>query len=582
MGQTQDLMIDVPEHCGQANEKSANFENTHIPEPLIPASLRPPSMPRANGGMPPISYRSFPSSSDILGPFLPALDTPMNSRHNPFNRRRFLAAASGAAVTTTLTGTRSFAAAVQALSEPTEVNAMSGAGHQITLSQAMVQELADRLLGPLLKPGMDSYEVARRVYNHSIDKHPALIAQCTGAADVKAAVEFAADHDLLLAVKGGGHSFSGKGTCEGGLMIDLSPLRGVRVDPETRIAAVEGGSLLGQMDHEAMAFGLATTAGTVSHTGVGGLALGGGFGRLGRRFGLTLDNINGVEIVTADGKVRRANKDENPDLYWGVRGGGGNFGVVTSFDMQLHPMQRTVIAGEIGFPLSRRKEILDFYADFTADAPNDLYVDCAFMSSADNPAGFIMVHVCYSGPKQKADRLLAPLKKLGKPLFNAIRPIDYVTLQRSWDNTDPRSTGEYQKSGFISEISAELIRKAADGYEADPRRSTTLFFQHSGGAIKNIANNATAFGYRESAYNMFCSVGWPVEADSAPHLKWLRNFWKDIAPHTFGFYTNDVGDESQAAVNRNYRGNYERLVTVKTQYDPDNLFRLNANVTPTT
>ena len=496
------------------------------------------------------------------------------------SRRRFLATSSSTALTAALAGNPVLAAVAQ--KKTSDINALTGDGRQLTLPQTAVRELEDRLLGPLLKPGMESYETARRVRNHSIDKHPALIAQCTGTADVKAAVEFAATHELLLAVKCGGHSFSGKGTCEGGLMIDLSQFRGVRVDPSTQRAFVDGGSLLGQMDHESMAFGLVTTAGTVSHTGVGGLALGGGFGRLGRRYGLTLDNIKGIEIVTADGRVQHADENVNSDLYWGIRGGGGNFGVVTEFEMQLHPMQRTVIGGEMGFPLSRGKEILDFYADFTSRAPNELYVDCAFMSSGDNPSGFIMIHVCYSGDLGKVDRLLAPLKKLGKPLFDGIRPVDYVSLQSSWDNTDPRSTGEYQKSGFITEIGPDLIRKATDGYASDPGRSTTLFFQHSGGAIKRVANDATAFGYRESEYNMFCSVGWPTETDPTPHLRWLRSFWRDIEPHTFGFYMNDVGDESQAAVNRNYRDNYQRLVAVKNRYDAGNLFRLNANVVPST
>ncbi|MEE8306280.1 MAG: FAD-dependent oxidoreductase, partial [Gammaproteobacteria bacterium] len=284
------------------------------------------------------------------------------------HRRRFLKSSSAAGVTALLSPGRLLAGNSEAINA--DVQALSGVGEELTLPRLVVQELAAAMRGGLLLPGMEGYESARMVMNRSIDKHPALIAQCTGVADVQSAVDFARSHGVLVAVKGGGHSFSGKGTCEGGLLIDLSRLRGTRVDPTSRTAWVEGGSLLGQMDHEAMAFGLVTTAGTVSHTGVGGLTLGGGFGRLARRFGLALDNVKSVEIVTADGRLRRASAEENPDLYWGVRGGGGNFGVVTAFEFQLHPMDRTVIGGSMIFPQARAKEILGFYDDYTAEAPD--------------------------------------------------------------------------------------------------------------------------------------------------------------------------------------------------------------------
>ena len=265
----------------------------------------------------------------------------------------------------------------------------------MSLARAAVAELTDALRGRLLLPGMEGYDTARRVLNYSIDKHPALIAQCTGAADVQYAVDFARSYDLLLAVKCGGHSFSGKGTCDGGLMIDLSRLRGARVNPAMRTAWVDGGSLLGQMDHETAAFGLVTTAGTVSHTGIGGLTLGGGYGRLGRRFGLTLDNVKGVEIVTADGQFRRANAMENPDLYWAVRGGGGNYGVVTSFEMQLHPFNRNVIAGRLVFPLPRARDVLEVYAEFTEDAPRELYADYMIVAPPGRERGGCAEHLLH-------------------------------------------------------------------------------------------------------------------------------------------------------------------------------------------
>ena len=459
--------------------------------------------------------------------------------------------------------------------------AVTGNGKDISLARAAVQELADALRGPLLLQGNEGYEVARRVINHSIDKHPALIAQCTGVADVQNAVRFAKSHDLLVSVKCGGHSFSGKATCDGGLMIDLSPMRGVRVDPIRKTAWVEGGSLLGDIDHNTMAFGLVTPAGTVSHTGVGGLTLGGGFGRVARRFGLTLDNVKSIDIVTANGELRRASAEENPDLYWAVRGGGGNFGVVTNFEFTLHPMQRTVVGGDIGFPISRARELINFHAEMSAEATRELYADCALITGAGGNPGFVMMHVCYSGPANQAERVLAPFKKLGQPIFGEYRAVDYVALQRSWDNTDPRSRGEYQKSGFVPDIPSELIEAVSAGYASDPGRSTTMFFQHSGGAIEDVSNTATAFAHRESICNMFCSVGWDMGTDPAPHVAWLKDYWSSVEPFTSGLYINDVtDDESQQFINKNYRENYPRLVRVKNRFDPTNLFRLNANVQP--
>ena len=256
-----------------------------------------------------------------------------------------------------------------------DINAVTGDGAEVTLQRAAVKELGDSLRGNLVLPGHDVYEEARRVLNPTINRYPALIVQPKGLADIKDAVDFARESNLLVAVKCGGHSFSGKSTCDGGMMIDLSMFRSVRVDPKRRIANVSGGSLLGDMDHDTMRFGLVTTAGTVSHTGIGGLTLGGGFGRVARRFGLALDNVLSLDVVTADGKVLRADPHENSELYWGLRGGGGNFGIVTNFDFQLHPMDREVIGGTVVFPMSEAKSVLNFYADYAANAPDDVALD---------------------------------------------------------------------------------------------------------------------------------------------------------------------------------------------------------------
>ncbi len=306
------------------------------------------------------------------------------------NRRDFCRSSLAVAVATSLAGNRALAALAPL---ETDLEAVTGNGAKITLPKSAVEDLRASLRGALLLPGQPGYDEARRVLNASIDKHPALVVQPTGTADVRRAVDFARTHALLLAVKCGGHSFGGKSTCDGGLQIDRSHFRGVRVDPRARVAYVAGGSLLGELDHEAMAVGLVTTTGTVSHTGVGGLALGGGFGRLARRYGLALDNLLAVDIVTADGRLLHASETENPDLYWGVRGGGGNFGVVTSFEFRLHPMQRQVIGGDIAFPIARARELLDFYAQYCATAADDLYVDASMIAPPGGAPGVFEISV---------------------------------------------------------------------------------------------------------------------------------------------------------------------------------------------
>lgn len=496
-------------------------------------------------------------------------------------RRLFLQSSAAAAAVISIPSGRALAAALDTLSKVSgDTLAVSGSGAEVTLEQAAVKELSDSLRGRLLLPGQEGYDLARRVLNPTIDKHPALIVQPSGASDIMNAVSFARERELLLAVKCGGHSFSGKSTCEGGMQIDLSTMRSARIDRGSLKAYISGGSLLGELDHESMAQGLVTTAGTVSHTGVGGLTLGGGFGRLARRFGLALDNVEAVDIVTADGKLRHASAQENPDLYWAVRGGGGNFGVITSFEFQLHPMDREVIGGEVVFPLAQARDILSFYADYAASAPDELYLDLAMSSEAGTTDGVILLHACYSGPREQAEKALGPIRKAGKPIADTIKTVDYVAIQRSWDDTDPRTTGSYLKSGFVSEITDQVINAITSGFQAVPERGTTVFFQHSGGAIGRVPVDATAFAHRYSMANMFATVSWPMEENRDSHVKAIKDYWSGLAPFTHGWYTNEVADESSNRIHRNYQGNYERLARVKNQYDPGNLFRLNANVKP--
>lgn len=460
-----------------------------------------------------------------------------------------------------------------------DIRAVTGAGAEVVLARTDVQALGDALRGNLVLRGHAVYDSARRVMNRQMDKHPALIVQPRGAADVKLAVDFARASNLLVAVKCGGHSPSGNSTCNDGMLIDLSLLRGVRVDPAARIARVAGGSLLGDLDHESMAFGLVTTAGTVSHTGVGGLTLGGGFGRVGRRFGLSLDNVRAVDIVTASGEVLRASAEENPELYWGVRGGGGNFGVVTSFDFALHPMQREVVGGNIIFPLEQAKQVLRFYSEYAATAPEELYLSCGVQAAAEGAGvGF---NICYSGSPSRWDAIARTLRSVGTPILDTMKGLDYVALQRSGDVEETRALGMYTKTGFIPSLPPALIDAIVDGFEAHPERATQMGFQHSGGAIARVAPDATAFPHRQIVATMLLTAIWDASVNQAPHIDWLRQYWRSLEPHTRGFYTNDAIEESQRQIDDNYAGNLRRLVALKNRFDPTNLFRLNANIVPT-
>jgi FAD/FMN-containing dehydrogenase len=482
------------------------------------------------------------------------------------NRRHFCQSSLAAAVAASLSGGQAFGSVLQALTQVTSnINAITGDGADVVLEKAAVQELSDALRGNLLLTGNEAYDKARRVLNKSIDKYPALIVQPSGVADI--------------AVKCGGHSFSGKSTCDGGMQIDLSHVRGARIDPKTRTAFVEGGSHLGDLDHESMAHGLVTTAGTVSHTGVGGLTLGGGFGRVARRFGLALDNVKAVDIVTADGSLRHASAEENPELYWAVRGGGGNFGVVTSFEFNLHPMQRQIIGGEVVYPLSSAKDLMRFYGDYCRTMPDDLYLDFIMVAPPANADPIAMVHACYSGPADRADKVLGPLTQIGKPIANTIKPMDYVAIQSSWDDADPRNDGQYLKSGFTRDITDDLVDALVDGFEPHPDRTTQVFYQCSGGAIARIPDDATAFAHRYASHSVFTVVSWEPGVDRDSHVRYIRKFWNEVDPHTRGFYTNEVSDEdAQSVINDNYFGNFDRLLKLKNEYDPTNLFRLNANI----
>jgi FAD/FMN-containing dehydrogenase len=496
------------------------------------------------------------------------------------NRRHFVQSSVAAAVSCALPWSRLYALDQEASQAATGISAVKLDGSATVIEQAALKDLKASLRGPILLAGEPGYDQARRVLNESIDRHPALVVQPTGVADVRNAVNFARERELLLAVKCGGHSTSGKSTCDGGMQIDLSRFRGVRVDAAARRAYVDGGSLLGELDHESMALGLVTTAGTVSHTGVGGLTLGGGFGRLARRYGLALDNVRAVDIVTADGRLHHASADENPELLWGVRGGGGNFGIVTNFEFELHPMQRQIVGGDIMFPLTRARELLEFYGDFSSSAPDELYVDAFMAAPIGGKPGTFGMGVCHSGPAGETERLLAPLRKLGTPIADSIEPRDYVAMQRIHDRADPRNEGAYMKEGFIRDFQVSMVDAVLDGFQPHPERGTVVFFQHAGGAINRVAPDATAFSHRHVKHGMFSVVSWKLGADSSPHVRYVKDYWATLEPFTLGRYTNSIGDEPQKLVSDNYSTSLPRLRALKKKYDPINLFRLNANVQP--
>lgn len=499
-------------------------------------------------------------------------------------RRTFIHSAAAAAAALSLSARPAFTSVAPSSSRRLRsVDAVTGDGRSVTITDAALSDLRSRLRGRVLLAQDDGYDNARMILNPSFDRRPALIVQPTGVADIRTAVNFAQEQGgLLLAVKCGGHSFSGQSTCDRGMMVDLSHFRDVRVDPAARRAWVTGGSLLGAVDHETAPYDLVTPLGTVSHTGVGGLVTGGGFGRVARKHGLSIDNLDSVHVVTADGEFRRASADENADLFWGVRGGGGNFGIVTSFEFRLHPMPRQVVAGDLVFPLAKARDALRMFGEYGPEAPDELDFGFVMVQPPGDEDGVVVVPVCYCGEPSGLDRALAPLRALGTPLADTVDAVEYTTLQRSGDTSDPRAQGVYLKAGFIPGLGDDLASAIVDGFPAHPSRLTGVFFQMGGGAIARVASDATAFSQRDVFANMLATSAWPFGQDGSEHMQAIRDYWSTLERFTHGFYVNDLEtDHSAAAIQANYRANHNRLVQVKNRYDPTNLFRMNANVKPT-
>ena len=462
-----------------------------------------------------------------------------------------------------------------------ELAAKTLTGGATTLSAADVEALGAALRGRLILPGQTDYDGARRVWNAMIDRRPALIARCASPSDVMQVVNFARERQLLTAVRCGGHSASGKSTCDGGIVIDLSPMQSVRVDPVAKVARVEGGALLRHLDRETRAFGLVTTAGTVSHTGVGGLTLGGGLGRVGRRFGLACDNLRSVDVVTAAGKLVTASETENADLLWGLRGGGGNFGVATSFEFALHPMDPMVLAGDLAWPYERAREVMRFYAEFSASAPDELNTD---LSTFTTPDGQMMIgsEVVWSADHAAGERVLKPLRSFGPPVSDTVRAVPYTEVQSRHDKFLENGIRDYRKSGFLLEIDERTIDAMLETMRAAPPGLVRMTFQQSGGAIGRRPVDASAFPNRDGRYWVAIASSFQNPAEDEARVAAVRAAWKPIEPITRGFYVNSMTEDEYAKVDANYGPNYARLAQLKRKYDPGNQFRLNANVVPAT
>lgn len=496
------------------------------------------------------------------------------------HRRKFIESTFWTAAS--LAAARTFAAdAPQSpASAASDLPARTLTGETIRIPGSNVQDLAAQLRGGVLLASDTGYDTVRRLWNGTFDLKPALIARCTGAADVRSAVEFAQTHRLLTAVRAGGHSTSGKSSCNGGIMIDVSPMQGVWVDRVARVARIQAGTLLGQLDHETTTFGLVTTAGTVSHTGAAGLTLGGGFGRVARRYALACDNLIAADLIAADGRPYRASEQENSDLLWGLRGGGGNFGVVTSLEYRLHPMNPIVLGGFIAWPITQLKDVLRFYAERSLNAPDELAQDLAIFTPPGSP-GLVGIDVCWSGDHARGEKVLQPLRAFGKPVFDRIAPTPYVALQASGDQTNHQGVHHYSKSGFVEQFTESGIDAIAEAFHGAPPGVLAIAFQQGGGAIARVPRAAAAFPNRASRYWMMALSNWEDPAETSQRTASTQAAWKLLEPHTKGFYMNHIDDSKDAAaIHANYGENYARLVQLKNKYDPTNLFRLNANVKP--
>ena len=456
------------------------------------------------------------------------------------------------------------------------------------MSSETIAQFADALHGTMLQPGDAEYDVARQVFNAMIDRHPRLIVSCADVADVIHTVNFARQQGLLLAVRGGGHNGGGLGVCDDGVVLDLSGLKGISVDAVARSVRVEGGCLWREVDAATHAFGLATPSGIIGSTGVGGLTLGGGIGHLTRKHGLAIDNLLSAEMVLADGRQVTASADSHPDLYWAIRGGGGNFGVVTAFVFRLHPLE-TVVAGPTFWPLAQAATVMRWYRGFIAAAPDDLNGFFAFLKVPPAPPFPEALHGqavcgvvwCYVGAPADADAVFRPVREFGPPLLHGVQPMPYPALQGAFDALYTPGLQWYWRADFVNDLSDEAIVQHEHHAANLPTLHSTMHLYPLGGAAGRVRTEDTAFSYREAGWAEVIVGVSPDPQDRERISAWTKNYWTALHPHSAGgAYVNFLMDEGDARVRAAYRGNHARLVDVKRRYDPENLFRVNQNIRP--
>ena len=449
------------------------------------------------------------------------------------------------------------------------------------------RRLREEFRGALLRPGEEGYEEARRVWTGAIDRRPALIARCAGADDVVTAVRYAREHDLLMSVRGGGHAVAGHAVCDGGLMIDLSLMKAVSVDPEQRVARAAAGLLWSDLDKATQRHGLATTGGIISHTGVAGLTLGGGLGHLMRKHGLTVDNLRGVDLVTAEGSRLHVDAESERELFWGLRGGGGNFGIATSFEYQLHPVGPMVLAGPMFWSIADGPEVLRFLRDYSVGAPDELGITVVARLAPPMPFlppeqygkpvfGLLLV---WAGDIAEGQRAIAPLRALGAPLCDVVRPMPYLAVQSMLDGGAPHGMHYYWKSHRLQKLNDDVIDIVLSAVDTLTSPFSQISGWAMGGAASRVAADATAVGERETGFELNVTAAWqPGPADA--HRSWVRQRWEELRPHSVGVYANFLSDEDAAGIRAAYGDRLNRLTTLKDRYDPTNAFRLNANIAP--
>ncbi len=474
----------------------------------------------------------------------------------------------------------------------TEIRIVTTSGTEAVLGDLAAERFGSSLRGELLRSGDAGYEDVRKIWNGMIDKQPALIARCTCVADVIDAVNFARENDLLVAVRGGGHNVAGMAVAEGGLVIDLSPMKGIHVDPERRTARAQAGVTLGELDRKTQVFGLATPMGVVSETGIAGLTLGGGIGWLRRKYGLSSDNLVSVDVVTADGRFLTASETENADLFWGIRGGGGNFGVVTSFEYRLHPVGPEVMFCFVLYPGDRAKEVLRFCDEYMAQAPDEVS-PLFFLGRVPHMELFpekwhgkpyVALLAMYSGDVEEGERVLQPLRDLGDPIADLSARMPYVEVQSILDEDYPDGWQYYWKSVNVNGLGDEVIERLMAHAEAAPSDHSTIDIWHQGGAMARVGASETAFGDRSAPILLGIEANWEEPQDDEANVTWVRNCISDMRRFSDGgMYLNFPGflEEGDKLLRDAYGENYERLVALKNKYDPTNLFRLNQNIKPT-